>query len=111
VNALAGTYNATVDAVSWGGWTALMHAAKYGHTDVVNALAGTYNANVDAVAQNGWTALMHAAGSERPDDDFVRSYIVQKIGICRATAAPFSLYGYADDRRGIRTPDLQIVPL
>jgi ankyrin repeat protein len=32
-----------------GGKTALMHAARYGHTDIVNALAGTHNANVDAV--------------------------------------------------------------
>ncbi|MEO2191042.1 MAG: ankyrin repeat domain-containing protein [bacterium] len=63
VNALAGTYNANVEAVDYlRGMTALMHAAWSGHTDTVNALAGTYNANVDAVDRwDGKTALMFAA--------------------------------------------------
>ena len=42
-------------------WTALILAARNGHTDTVNALAGTHNANVEAVDQNGETALMIAA--------------------------------------------------
>ena len=48
VNALAGTYNANVEAVNRYGWTALMAAAEEGHTDIVNALAGPHNANVEA---------------------------------------------------------------
>ena len=48
VNALAGTYNANVDAVDRYGTTALMLAAWKGHTDIVNALAGPHNANVEA---------------------------------------------------------------
>jgi len=52
---------ANVEAVDEDGLTALMLAARNGHTDTVNALAGTYNANVEAVDQNGWTALMLAA--------------------------------------------------
>jgi ankyrin repeat protein len=73
VNALAGTYNANVEAVDRYGKTALMLAAWNGwktngytasdqdHTDTVNALAGTHNANVDAVDRYGMTALMLAA--------------------------------------------------
>jgi ankyrin repeat protein len=61
VNALAGTYNANVEAVSRKGTTALMCAAEHGHMDIVNALAGTYNANVEAATRFGWTALMRAA--------------------------------------------------
>jgi len=61
VNALAGTHNANVGAVTQDGLTALMHAAHSGHTATVNALAGTHNANVEAVDLDGWTALMHAA--------------------------------------------------
>jgi ankyrin repeat protein len=61
VNALAGTYNANVEAVNHYGGTALMLAAGNGHTDTVNALAGTHNANVDAADQHGQTALMLAA--------------------------------------------------
>ncbi len=38
VNALAGTYNANVDAVDQKGKTALVHAAERGHTDTVKAL-------------------------------------------------------------------------
>ena len=60
VNALAGTYNANVEAANEHGWTALMCAAFQGHTDTVNALAGTHNANVEAVDKLGKTALMHA---------------------------------------------------
>jgi len=67
VNALAGTYNANVEAVDQGGWTALMHAAWNGHTDTVNALAGTYNANVEAVDLKGRTALMLAATNGHTD--------------------------------------------
>jgi len=50
-----------VDAVDEDGKTALMSAARDGHTDTLNALAGTYNANMDAVDEDGWTALMWAA--------------------------------------------------
>ncbi|MCP3851759.1 MAG: ankyrin repeat domain-containing protein, partial [Gammaproteobacteria bacterium] len=65
VNALAGTYNANVEAVDYlRGMTALMHAAWSGHTDTVNALAGTDNANVAAVDRRGGKpALMVAAES------------------------------------------------
>ena len=58
---------ANVEAVDEDGLTALMLAARNGHTDTVNALAGTYNANVEAVAQNGWTALMIAADEGHTD--------------------------------------------
>ena len=61
VNALAGTYNANMEAVNQSGLTALMLAAEEGHTATVNALAGTHNANVDAVDEDGETALMIAA--------------------------------------------------
>ena len=60
VNALAGRYNANVEAVCRHGYTALMCAAHLGHTEIVNVLAGTYNANVDAANEDGKTALMHA---------------------------------------------------
>ena len=62
VNALAGTYNANVEAVDEDGMTALMLAAFHGHTGTVNALAGTYNANVEAANEHGVTSLMWAAG-------------------------------------------------
>jgi hypothetical protein len=67
VNALAGTYNANVDAVGQNGGTALMLAAGNGHTGTVNALAGTYNANVDAADKDGYTALIFAAFYGRTD--------------------------------------------
>jgi ankyrin repeat protein len=38
VNALAGTYNANVEAVDQDGFTALTLAAQKGHTAIVNAL-------------------------------------------------------------------------
>jgi len=58
---------ANVEAVDEAGETALMIAAKKGHTDTVNVLAGTYNANVEAFDQNGWTALMRAAKNGHAD--------------------------------------------
>jgi ankyrin repeat protein len=70
VNALAGTYNANVEAVTinHNGTTALMYAARNGHTATVNALAGTYNANVEAVDRVfGQTALMLAAKNGHTD--------------------------------------------
>ena len=67
VNALAGTYNANVEAVDRNGSTALMIAAFHGHTGIVNALAGTHNANVEAVDKSGKTALMWAAFYGRTD--------------------------------------------
>ena len=67
VNALAGTYNANVEAVDNNGTTALMSAAANGHIDTVNALAGTYKANVDAVDEIGVTALIYAAGNGHTD--------------------------------------------
>ena len=61
VNALAGRYNANVEAVDQNGWTSLMWAAGHGHAATVNALAGTHNANVEAADEVGTTALMLAA--------------------------------------------------
>ena len=50
-----------MDAVDNDGKTALMWAARNGHTDTVNALVGTHGANVDALDTGGLTALRWAA--------------------------------------------------
>ncbi len=42
------------------GWTALMHAARVGHEELVNLLLN-HGADVNAQADDGWTALMRAA--------------------------------------------------
>ena len=53
ISSLAGTHGANVDAVHRDGKTALMIAARNGHTDIVNALAGSHGANVDACIEMG----------------------------------------------------------
>ena len=67
ISTLVGTLGANVDAVNGVGWTALMVAARYGHTDIVNALAGTHGANVDAANIGGYTSLMDAASKGHTD--------------------------------------------
>jgi len=42
------------------GWTALMHATRVGHEDLVNLLLN-HGADVNAQSDDGWTALMRAA--------------------------------------------------
>ena len=61
ISTLVGTLGANVDAVNRDDRTALMLAARNGHTAAVTALAGTHGANVDTVDRVRRTALMLAA--------------------------------------------------
>ena len=62
MNALIKAGAKNINAMSYGGYTALMLAAGFGHTETVNALlkAGA-NANIRKKYDDGITALMWAA--------------------------------------------------
>jgi ankyrin repeat protein len=55
-----------IDAKGTDGWTALMHAAAYGHKEVCQLLIDA-KAPVDSKDNDGWTALMLAANNNRKD--------------------------------------------
>ena len=55
-----------IDAKGEAGWTALMHAARNGHTEIVKALLEN-GADVNAKSQDDWTAIRMAVGEGHAD--------------------------------------------
>ena len=60
------TVDMDMDAKSEYGWTPLMWAARYGHTDTVKILLDA-GADVNAKDESGWTPLIWAAYYDHPD--------------------------------------------